>query len=125
MKAKVIANGSYRAQALERLAVALGETVVVVPHANAAFLKALVSHREFRAGEFDTGFIDRHLTELTKVDPQAEASAIGAAVEALLAPKVTGAAKTAWRDPWSAEDGFSLGPPRRLDLDIMVDGHPR
>src|SRR5215218_2802390 len=93
MIAKVIAHGSDRAQALERLAGALGETIVIGPHANAAFLKALVSHPEFRAGEFDTGFIDRHLTELTKVDPQAEASAIGAAVEALLAPKVNGAAK--------------------------------
>ena len=27
--------------------------------------------------------------------------------------------------PWSASDGFSLGPARQLDLDIMVDGHPR
>src|SRR5215218_8130557 len=125
MIAKVIAHGSDRAQALERLAVALGETVVVGPHANAAFLKALVSHPEFRAGEFDTGFIDRHLAELTKVDPQAEAGSIGAAIEALLAPKANGAANGAWRDPWSAADGLSLGPPRQLDFDILVDGHPR
>src|SRR3954447_1585029 len=77
MIAKVIAHGSDRTQALERLATALGDTIVVGPHANAAFLKALVSHAEFRAGEFDTGFIDRHLAELTNVDPQAEAGAIG------------------------------------------------
>jgi 3-methylcrotonyl-CoA carboxylase alpha subunit len=125
MIAKVVAHGGDRAQALERLAGALGETIVIGPHANAAFLKALVSHPEFRAGEFDTGFIDRHLAELTKVDPQAEAGSIGAAVEALLAPKANGAANGAWRDPWSAADGFSLGPPRQLDLDILVDGHPR
>src|SRR4051794_13549495 len=125
MIAKVIAHGGDRAQALERLAGALGETIVIGPHANAAFLKALVSHPEFRAGEFDTGFIDRHLAELTKVDPQTEAGSIGAAVEALLAPKANGAANGAWRDPWSAADGFSLGPPRQLDLDILVDGHPR
>jgi len=125
MIAKVIAHGEDREQALSRLAAALGETVVVGPHANAAFLKALVSHPEFRAGQFDTGFIDRHLAALTRIDPQAEAAAIGAAVEALLAPQPRGTEEMSWRDPWAAADGFSLGPQRQLDLDIMVDGHPR
>src|SRR5205823_2725571 len=55
MIAKVIAHGRDREQALSRLASALGDTVVVGPHANAAFLKALVSHAEFRSGQFDTG----------------------------------------------------------------------
>jgi 3-methylcrotonyl-CoA carboxylase alpha subunit len=125
MIAKVIAHGSNRAQALARLATALGETVVVGPHANAAFLKALVSHPKFRAGQFDTGFIDRHLADLTRIDPQAEAAAIGAGVAALLAPAKHQPEETPWRDPWSTSDGFSLGPQRQLDLDIMVDGHPR
>jgi len=125
MIAKVIAHGRDRAQALSRLASALGETIVVGPHANAAFLKALVSHAEFRSGQFDTGFIDRHLAELTRVDPTAEAAAIGAAVEALLRPQQRDAEDTPWRDPWEAADGFSLGPPRELDLDVVVDGHPR
>jgi 3-methylcrotonyl-CoA carboxylase alpha subunit len=125
MIAKVIAHGSDRAQALARLATALGETVVVGPHANAAFLKALVSHPEFRAGQFDTGFIDRHLADLTRIDPPAEAAAIGAGVAALLAPRKSTHEGTPWRDPWSTSDGFSLGPQRTLDLDIVVDGHPR
>ena len=125
MIAKVIAHGRDRAQALSRLADALGDTIVVGPHSNAAFLKALVSHPEFGAGQFDTGFIDRHLGELTRSDPQAEAAVIGAAVEALLAPQSAGGGDGAWRDPWTAADGFALGPERQLDLDIMVDGHPR
>ncbi len=29
-----------------------------------------------------------------------------------------------WNDPWAANDGFSLGPARQFDLDIVVDGHP-
>jgi 3-methylcrotonyl-CoA carboxylase alpha subunit len=124
MIAKVIAHGSDRTQALTRLATALGETIVVGPHANAAFLKALVSHPEFRGGRFDTGFIDRHLADLTKIDPRVEAAAIGAGVEALLAP-ARPAEETLWSDPWAAADAFSLGPPRQLDLDITVDGHPR
>ena len=125
MIAKVIAHGNNREQALDRLATALGATMVVGPHANAAFLKALVSHPEFRAGRFDTGFIDRHLADLTRIDPVAEAAATGAAVHALLAPQIRVADDTPWRDPWAAADGFSLGPRRQLDLDISVDGHPR
>ncbi|HKS63191.1 MAG TPA: acetyl-CoA carboxylase biotin carboxylase subunit [Xanthobacteraceae bacterium] len=123
MIAKVIAHGRDRGQALQRLAGALGDTVVVGPHANAAFLKALVSHPEFRAGRFDTGFIDRNLAELVRVDPAAENAAIAAAVETLLRPAAQ--PDGGWRDPWDANDAFSLGPARQLDLDITVDGHPR
>jgi len=122
MIAKVIAHGRDRGEALERLASALGDTVVVGPHANAAFLKALVSHPDFRAGRFDTGFIDRNLADLTRVDPAAENAAIAAAVETLLRPATQ---PGGWRDPWDANDAFSLGPARQLDLDITVDGHPR
>jgi 3-methylcrotonyl-CoA carboxylase alpha subunit len=125
MIAKVIAHGRDRGQALARLAAALGETVVVGPRSNAAFLSRLASHPEFGAGRFDTGFIDRHLADLTHLDPKAEAAVVGAAVEALLVPQTTEPAETAWRDPWTATDGFALGPQRQLDLDLLVDGHPR
>jgi 3-methylcrotonyl-CoA carboxylase alpha subunit len=125
MIAKVIAHGADRAQALARLAQALGETVVVGPHANAAFLAALVSHPDFLAGRFDTGFIDRNLSELIRIDPAAEAGVIGAAVEVLLMPKAGAQADTPWRDPWGAADAFSLGPRRQLTLDIVVDGRAR
>jgi 3-methylcrotonyl-CoA carboxylase alpha subunit len=130
MIAKVIAHGADRDAALDQLAAALGATVVIGPHANAAFLKALAQHPEFRAGRHDTGFIDRHLAELTKIDPAADAAAIAAAVEALLAPQApaSGIANDGradpWNDPWAANDGFALGPARRFDLDILVDGHP-
>ncbi len=123
MIAKVIAHGRDRNEAFDRLAAALGDTVVIGPHANAAFLKALASHPDFRAGRFDTGFIDRNLAALTQVDPADEAAAVAAGIEALLAPPT--AATEGWHDPWSADDGFALGPVRAFDLDILVDGHPR
>ena len=125
MIAKVIAHGRDRSEALSRLATVLRQTVVVGPRSNAAFLARLASHPSFRAGHFDTGFIDRHLGDLTRLDPKAEAGVIGAAVEALLALQADQQGDTPWRDPWGAIDGFSLGPRRELDLDIMVDGHPR
>ena len=69
-------------------------------------------------------FIERHLVALTQVDAADEASVVAAAVDALLASPQDTAGDTAWRDPWSAADGFVLGPPRQLSLDITVDGHP-
>ena len=125
MIAKVIAHGRDRGEALDRLSGALGATVVAGPRSNAAFLKSLVSHAEFRAGRFDTGFIDRHLAELTKVDAREEAGAVAQAVHVLLngaaAPAASG---QSWSDPWAANDGFALGTPRALDLDILIDGAP-
>jgi 3-methylcrotonyl-CoA carboxylase alpha subunit len=106
--------------------------VVAGPRANAGFLAALVSHPEFAAGRFDTGFIDRHLDGLIHADPAAEAGMIAAAVEALLAarapaplPHETARHETAWRDPFAADDGFMLTGTRRLDVDLLVDGHAR
>jgi 3-methylcrotonyl-CoA carboxylase alpha subunit len=127
MIAKVIAHGATREQALSRLADALRRTVVVGPHANAGFLAALVSHPEFVAGRFDTGFIDRHLDGLIHVDAAAEAGLIAAAVEALVAARAPERPPhgTAWHDPFAAGDGFTLTGLRRLDLDLLVDGHPR
>src|SRR3954453_3919918 len=125
MIAKVIAHGADRIEVLSRLSAALGATVVVGPRSNASFLSRLASHPEFQAGHFDTGFIDRHLADLTHVEPKVEGSVVAAAVEALLVPKAGKETKTLWRDPWSTADGFALGPPRQLDLEIVVEGHPR
>jgi 3-methylcrotonyl-CoA carboxylase alpha subunit len=135
MIAKVIAHGPTRNDALARLAAALRDVVVAGPRVNTPFLKRLAEHPQFQAGRFDTGFIDRHLPELLHTDPGDEARAIArtvalllarerrrlAAVEAALAPP----SRAGWRDPWSADDGFSLGPPRVMTIDILVDGAVR
>ena len=67
MIAKLIAHGKSRDEALDRLAAALDKTVVVGPRSNAGFLAALCRADEFRKGNFDTGFIDRHLAALGAV----------------------------------------------------------
>ena len=67
MIAKVIARGATREEALDRLAGALGETIVAGPKTNLAFLKKLCEAEAFRAGRFDTGFIDRNLDALGAV----------------------------------------------------------
>jgi 3-methylcrotonyl-CoA carboxylase alpha subunit len=135
MIAKIIAHAPTRGEALDRLAAALRDTVVVGPRVNTPFLKALAEHGEFRAGRFDTGFIERHLAALLHADPGVEAQAIAHAVAVLLERERTRIAAAggtppsptaaAWRDPWSANDGFSLGPPRTIAVDILVDGAAR
>jgi 3-methylcrotonyl-CoA carboxylase alpha subunit len=140
MIAKIIAHGATRGEALGRLAAALGETVVVGPQVNTPFLKALAEHAAFRSEQFDTGFIEAHLGELLAADPAARAQAIAHAVAVLLERErvriagetgvrtadAAGAARqrarAPWRDPWAANDGFSLGAPRIMAVDIKVDG---
>ena len=135
MLAKIIAHAPTRHEALARLAAALRDVVVAGPRVNTSFLRALVEHPEFRDGRFDTGFIDRHLAALLHADPQDEAQAVAHAVAALIDRERSRIAGTelvpkskpraAWRDPWSANDGFSLGPARMIALDILVDGAAR
>jgi 3-methylcrotonyl-CoA carboxylase alpha subunit len=132
MIAKVIAHGATREAALDRLAAALDDTVVIGPRVNTPFLRALVTHPRFRAGKFDTGFIDAHLPELIAADP---AEAMRAAADGVLfllererrrvAHLGAPGAPVSWPSPWAADDGFSLGPPRRLTFDIVVDGAAR
>ncbi len=128
MIAKVIARAPTREAALARLAAALGETIVVGPRVNTPLLKALVEHPDFRAGRFDTGFIPRHYDELLRFDAAAATQAVAHGVIALIASeraRVDAPADTQeWQDPWSANDGFSLGPPRVMALDVAVDGEP-
>jgi 3-methylcrotonyl-CoA carboxylase alpha subunit len=132
MIAKVIAHGATRDQALDRLAAALDDTVVIGPHVNTPFLRALVTHPRFRAEKFDTGFIGAHLVELIAADPAEATQAAADGVLFLLERERRHAvhrgaveAPVSWPSPWAADDGFSLGAPRRLTLDIAVDGAAR
>jgi 3-methylcrotonyl-CoA carboxylase alpha subunit len=137
MIAKVIAHGATREEALDRLAAALDDTIVIGPRVNTPFLRALVTHPRFRAAKFDTGFIEAHLPELIAVDPAEASQAAADGVLFLLererrraaqrgaADAPVSDAQASWPSPWAADDGFSLGAPRRLGFDITVDGAAR
>ncbi|MGN7968321.1 ATP-binding protein [Microbacterium sp. 22296] len=62
MIAKVIAHGPDRETALARLDAALAETVVLGVDTNIADLRALLHDPAVRAGELDTGLLDRRGT---------------------------------------------------------------
>jgi acetyl-CoA/propionyl-CoA carboxylase biotin carboxyl carrier protein len=81
MLAKVIAHGPDRATALDRLDRALATFDLVGVTTNAAFTRALLARADVRAGEQDTGLLERVLAHLDTTPPPdlAPAAALAAA----------------------------------------------
>jgi acetyl-CoA carboxylase, biotin carboxylase subunit len=81
---KLVAWGSNRVEATQRMLRALSEYVIVGPTANVAFHRWALEHPAFRAGEIDTGFIARHFRpDLLAKDAAADLPLIGAALAAV------------------------------------------
>ncbi|MDW5592759.1 biotin carboxylase N-terminal domain-containing protein [Conexibacter stalactiti] len=86
MVAKVIAHGPDRATALGRLERALGELELLGVTTNAAFTRSLLGRSDVRAGELDTGLLERLLAagDGAAVAPPAELLPAAALTLALL-----------------------------------------
>ncbi|MEP1614414.1 MAG: biotin carboxylase N-terminal domain-containing protein [Roseobacter sp.] len=65
MIAKIITHGPTRAVALAKLRSALSHSEVAGTLTNLAFLGALCAHEGFKNAQFDTGLIERDVSELT------------------------------------------------------------
>jgi 3-methylcrotonyl-CoA carboxylase alpha subunit len=122
MIAKIIAHGATRDEAFDMLSQALTETVVAGPRTNARFLRALCDAPEFRAGRFDTGFIDRNIDALGAVKQKPDGGAIRLAAEHFLR-------LDAWRlsdldpsSPWAVADAFQLSGARATPFAVTADG---
>ena len=103
MIAKVIAHGKDRSEALDRLTSALNATEVAGMATNRRFLARLAAHAGFRAGEVDTGLIERDLSALSAAD------APGDAVRALAALHAAGILDAPeGSDPWTTLRGWRL-----------------
>jgi acetyl-CoA/propionyl-CoA carboxylase, biotin carboxylase, biotin carboxyl carrier protein len=70
MLAKVIAHAEDRPAALRRLARALGELQLLGVTTNAAFSRALLEREDVRAGNIDTGLLERVLAEPPTAPPE-------------------------------------------------------
>ena len=125
MIAKLIAHGQTREAALDRLAEGLDATLVIGPRSNAGFLAALARAPDFRTGEFDTGFIDTHLTELGAGPQPLDHEAVAFGAQALVARERDRLAErnNGYDSPWDADDGFQLSGTRRLFLPLVAEGH--
>ncbi len=128
MIAKVIAHGATRDEALDRLAEALGDTMVAGPKTNVAFLKKLCEAEGFRAGRFDTGFIDQNLQSLGAGPQPLDAEAVRLGVLNLLDMEYSRQTDNQIRrgteihSPFDERDGFQLGRARRQGFPITVEG---
>ncbi|MER5943019.1 biotin carboxylase N-terminal domain-containing protein [Streptomyces sp. NPDC001928] len=77
MLAKLVAHAPTRAAALRKLAGALERSMIHGPLTNRDLLVRSLRHEEFTTARMDTGFYDRHLTDLTEpaADPYAPLAA--------------------------------------------------
>ncbi len=117
MIAKIIVYERTREAAIVRMRQALADTVILGTTTNLEFLRALLAHPTFQAGEVDTQFIDTNLDSLLPEESAPPDAALIAAVLSEMnnvsgvgttyqvAPTSTGDAYT----PWARADGFRLG----------------
>jgi acetyl-CoA/propionyl-CoA carboxylase biotin carboxyl carrier protein len=97
MLAKLIAHAGERGRALAELDRGLSQLVVLGPATNAAYLRALLARPEVRAGELDTGLIERLGAEIAPPAAAPELAAV--ALAEIIGPPPSD-------DPWDARDGW-------------------
>jgi 3-methylcrotonyl-CoA carboxylase alpha subunit len=119
MIAKIIAHGPHRSAALSCLATALDQVHATGVATNINFLRRLIDEADFAAGRPDTGLIDRHLAELTKIlPPSAELTALAGLV-------LSGAFGSGTsNDPWDSLSGFRLWSDPTDFVVLEHRGHP-
>ncbi|RPI13260.1 MAG: ATP-grasp domain-containing protein [Lysobacterales bacterium] len=114
MLAKVIAHGATRAEALDRLALALERTVLLGVPSNRTFLSRILRHPEFADGSrVSTAFVERHYpTGPDRIEAPDEATwSLAAWLSVAAAPETDAEAAPGWRN-WS--NGRPLPTPWRL-----------
>jgi acetyl-CoA/propionyl-CoA carboxylase biotin carboxyl carrier protein len=104
MLAKVIAWAPNRDQALARLRSALGETALVGVTTNIGFLRRLVDNEAVRAGDLDTGLVDRVQEAISRPPTERWVAAAAALLTELAG---TGPSP----GPWDLRDGWRIAGP--------------
>jgi acetyl-CoA carboxylase biotin carboxylase subunit len=89
--AKLVGYGENRDQAIDRLLRALYEYFVGGIKTNISLFRRILKDPDYRAGNLDTGFLDRLLAKASnETDPRRPiVAAIGAAIFATMEPKAT------------------------------------
>jgi acetyl-CoA/propionyl-CoA carboxylase, biotin carboxylase, biotin carboxyl carrier protein len=126
MLAKVVAAGEDREEALAKLRRSLGELVVAGPTTNAAYLRALLARSEVKAGEMDTGLIERLGDEVAAPSPGPELAAL-ALVAMLGEPEDDDiwSTRTAWRaggNAWTSRTLETDAGPLDVSVRATKDG---
>ncbi len=106
MLAKVIAWGADRPTAVARLDTALGHMSVLGITTNVGFLRDLLSDPDVRAGNLDTGLVERFLAD-RPTDSVPDEVLMAASLQATAALAQEGPSV----DPWDLTGGWRLGAP--------------
>ncbi|MCG8673259.1 MAG: biotin/lipoyl-binding protein, partial [Pseudomonadales bacterium] len=102
MLAKLIAYGSDRKTAIQKLSSGLSKSYALGVQTNIAFLSSLLANDDVKGGVVDNGFIDRHIDSLLfEMAPSAEEFALVG-----LAKLMSGRQENV-NDPWTRINGFS------------------
>ena len=115
MLAKIVAWGPDRAAAIARLEGALGDTVVLGVHTNLEYLRLLLREPAVRAGQLDTGLIERTLPHL---DFRRADDHVLAAAALVLHAATADTATSVWQRP----SGWRLGEHRPARYELAVGG---
>ncbi|MDN5684177.1 biotin carboxylase N-terminal domain-containing protein [Corynebacterium glyciniphilum] len=107
MLAKVIAHGAARDRAVDRLDSALADMLIVGPGTNTDFNRFLLRDTRVRAGDLDTGLLDRIADDFAP--PEAPGEAVLAAALALRDEARAQARGAGHHDVWAAADGWRPG----------------
>jgi propionyl-CoA carboxylase alpha chain len=128
MLAKLIAWGPTRAAAARRLAAALAGARLHGPTTNRDLLVRVLRHPEYLAGRTDTGFLERHASDLLAgADPAVvELSALAAALAAAAGHRATapvlGRLPSGWRNVVSEPRRVAYdGPTGDLVVEYRLD----
>jgi len=117
MIAKLICTGQDRTDAVRKMDWALSHYVILGPTTNIPFLRAIVQHPAFAAGDLSTDFIERHLAGWSPQPPPVpDAALIAVALADMMGEGVTpssgsqlGADSGDPFSPWTSTDSFRLG----------------
>ncbi len=110
--AKIIAAGSTRAAAAERLAEACSHVEVWPLRTNAGFLARALADPDFLAADIDTSFIENRLDRLIP-PPEPSEEVVQSAASARLARDRDPS------EPWRALEGFRLNAPPHIHVNLQ------
>ncbi len=121
MIAKLAVWDETRDAARRRMADALDAVEVVGPTVNRRFLKFLIEHPDFAAGDVDTGLIDRLTPSDFADDRSPDADALALASLAIVADRAHAARQTAARrgdpfSPWASSSCWRVNDVAHQDL---------
>lgn len=103
--AKVIVHAETRASAVDRLEAALLDFHILGVKTNIGYLLDVLGHEKFRAGEIDTGFLGREMSEWSPPKPPDELMDIATRASTGSHVRTTQFKPSTWQE----NDGFRIG----------------